>query len=118
MVRYGNVMGSRGSVIPFFLNKARAGVLPITDPAMTRFNISLQDGVEMVLWALDQALGGELLVPKIPSYRITDVAEAIGPGCEKPVIGIRPGEKIHEEMITASDSFSTIDLGQYYAILQ
>ena len=117
VVRYGNVMGSRGSVIPFFLDKARNGVLPITDPAMTRFNISLEDGVEMVLWALDNALGGELLVPKIPSYRITDVAEAIGPGCEKPIMGIRPGEKIHEEMITASDSFSTIDLGQYYAIL-
>ncbi|MAU77334.1 MAG: UDP-N-acetylglucosamine 4,6-dehydratase (inverting) [Crocinitomicaceae bacterium] len=117
VVRYGNVMGSRGSVIPFFLNKAQVGVLPITDPAMTRFNISLQDGVEMVLWALDHALGGELLVPKIPSYRITDVAEAIGPGCEKPIIGIRPGEKIHEEMITSSDSFSTIDLNQYYAIL-
>ena len=117
VVRYGNVMGSRGSVIPFFMNKARSGVLPITDPAMTRFNISLADGVDMVLWALDHALGGELLVPKIPSYRITDVAEAIGPGCEKPIIGIRPGEKIHEEMITASDSFSTIDLGHYYAIL-
>ena len=117
VVRYGNVMGSRGSVIPFFLSKARTGVLPITDPSMTRFNISLQDGVEMVLWALDHALGGELLVPKIPSYRITDVAEAVGPSCEKPVIGIRPGEKIHEEMITASDSFSTIDLGRYYAIL-
>ena len=117
VVRYGNVMGSRGSVIPFFLNKARSGILPITDPAMTRFNISLSEGVEMVLWALSHALGGELLVPKIPSYRITDVAEAIGPGCEKPIIGIRPGEKIHEEMITASDSFSTIDLGHYYAIL-
>ena len=117
VVRYGNVMGSRGSVIPFFLEKARGGVLPITDPAMTRFNISLREGVEMVLWALGNALGGELLVPKIPSYRITDVAEAIGPGCQKPVVGIRPGEKIHEEMITASDSFSTVDLGPYYAIL-
>ena len=117
VVRYGNVMGSRGSVIPFFLNKARSGVLPITDLAMTRFNISLLDGVEMVLWALEHALGGELLVPKIPSYRIMDVAEAIGPSCEKPVVGIRPGEKIHEEMITSSDSFSTIDLGSYYAIL-
>ena len=112
VVRYGNVMGSRGSVIPFFLSKAPSGVLPITDPAMTRFNISLEDGVDMVLWTLDHALGGELLVPKIPSYRITDGAEAIGPGCKKPVIGIRPGEKIHEEMITASDSFSTIDLGR------
>jgi UDP-N-acetylglucosamine 4,6-dehydratase len=117
VVRYGNVMGSRGSVIPFFLEKAKMGVLPITDPAMTRFNISLSEGVAMVLWALENALGGELFVPKIPSYRITDVAEAIGPSCEKPITGIRPGEKIHEEMITASDSFTTIDLGPYYAIL-
>lgn len=117
VVRYGNVMGSRGSVIPFFLKQAQSGVLPITDPAMTRFNISLQEGVEMVLWSLENALGGELFVPKIPSYRIADVAEAIGPNCEKPVVGIRPGEKIHEEMITASDSFSTVDLGDYYAIL-
>ncbi len=117
VVRYGNVMGSRGSVIPFFLEKARAGVLPITDPAMTRFNISLDEGVSMVLWSLENALGGELFVPKIPSYRITDVAEAIGPSCEKPVIGIRLGEKIHEEMITSSDSFATIDLNKYYAIL-
>mgnify|MGYP001317056996 CR=1 FL=1 len=117
VVRYGNVMGSRGSVIPFFLKMSREGVLPITDKAMTRFNISLSEGVDMVLWALDNALGGEVLVPKIPSYRITDVAEAIGPSCEKPIIGIRPGEKIHEEMITASDSFTTIDLGSYYAIL-
>jgi len=117
VVRYGNVMGSRGSVIPFFLEKAKSGVLPITDPEMTRFNISLSEGVAMVLWALEHALGGELFVPKIPSYRITDVAEAIGPSCEKPITGIRPGEKIHEEMITASDSFTTIDLGAYYAIL-
>ena len=117
VVRYGNVMGSRGSVIPFFLQKAKEGVLPITDPEMTRFNISLTEGVEMVHWALKHALGGELFVPKIPSYRILDVAEAIGPNCAKPVVGIRPGEKIHEEMITASDSFSTVDLGDYYAIL-
>ncbi len=117
VVRYGNVMGSRGSVIPFFLDKAKSGILPITDPTMTRFNISLKEGVEMVHWALKNARGGELFVPKIPSYRITDVAEAIGPSCEKPITGIRPGEKIHEEMITASDSFSTIDLGDYYAIL-
>jgi UDP-N-acetylglucosamine 4,6-dehydratase len=117
VVRYGNVMGSRGSVVPFFLQRARTGVLPITDPAMTRFNISLREGVEMVLWALHNSLGGELFVPKIPSYRIIDVAEAIGPGCQKPVVGIRPGEKIHEEMITESDSFSTVDLGSYYAIL-
>jgi len=92
-------------------------MLPITDPAMTRFNISLKDGVSMVLWTLANAEGGELLVPKIPSYRITDVAEAIGPNCKKPVVGIRPGEKIHEEMITASDSVTTVDLGSYYAIL-
>ena len=117
VVRYGNVMGSRGSVIPFFLNKARSGILPITDSKMTRFNISLNEGVDMVLWALNNALGGEILVPKIPSYLITDLAEAIGPGCKKHIIGIRPGEKIHEEMITVSDSFSTIDLGSYYAIL-
>ena len=117
VVRYGNVMGSRGSVIPFFLEKAKSGILPITDPEMTRFNISLSEGVDMVMWALENALGGELLVPKIPSYRITDVAEAIGPNCAKPIIGIRPGEKIHEEMITTSDSFCTVDLGSYYAIL-
>ena len=117
VVRYGNVMGSRGSVIPFFLERRKSGVLPITDPAMTRFNISLQDGVDMVLWALENAQGGEIFVPKIPSYRITDVARAIGPSCEHPIIGIRPGEKIHEEMITSSDSFNTADLGKYFAIL-
>lgn len=117
VVRYGNVMGSRGSVIPFFLEKRKTGVLPITDPAMTRFNISLQEGVDMVLWAIENAWGGEVLVPKIPSYRITDVAMAIGPECRHPVVGVRPGEKIHEEMITASDSFNTVDLGNFYAIL-
>ena len=117
VVRYGNVMGSRGSVIPFFLERRHTGVLPITDPAMTRFNISLQEGVDMVLWALENAHGGEIFVPKIPSYRITDLAQAIGPDCEHRVIGIRPGEKLHEEMITASDSFNTVDLGRYYAIL-
>jgi UDP-N-acetylglucosamine 4,6-dehydratase (inverting) len=117
VVRYGNVMGSRGSVIPFFMERRKSGVLPITDPAMTRFNISLQDGVDMVLWALENAQGGEIFVPKIPSYRITDVAKVIGPDCEHPIIGIRPGEKIHEEMITSSDSFNTVDLGKYFAIL-
>jgi UDP-N-acetylglucosamine 4,6-dehydratase (inverting) len=117
VVRYGNVMGSRGSVIPFFAQKRASGELPITDPAMTRFNISLQEGVEMVLWALENAWGGEILVPKIPSYRITDVADAVAPGVRKRVVGIRPGEKIHEEMITASDSPNTVDLGRYYAIL-
>jgi UDP-N-acetylglucosamine 4,6-dehydratase len=117
VVRYGNVMGSRGSVIPFFLKKKAEGVLPITDVRMTRFNISLEDGVALVMYALKNAWGGEIFVPKIPSYKTTDVAEAIGPECEKAIIGIRAGEKIHEEMITASDSFNTIDLGQYYAIL-
>lgn len=118
VVRYGNVMGSNGSVIPFFINKKKEeGILPITDPNMTRFNISLQGGVDMVMHALEHAWGGELFVPKIPSYKILDVAEAIGPECEKPVIGIRPGEKIHEEMITASDSFYTYDIGKYYTIL-
>lgn len=117
VVRYGNVMGSRGSVIPFFLSQRATGTLPITDPAMTRFNISLQEGVEMVLWALEKAVGGEILVPKIPSYRITDVATAIGPNCRQAIVGVRPGEKIHEEMITASDSLNTVDLGAYYAIL-
>jgi FlaA1/EpsC-like NDP-sugar epimerase len=110
-------MGSNGSVIPFFLNRRASGVLPITEPTMTRFNISLADGVKMVLHAMEHSWGGELYVPKIPSYRITDVAEAIGPECEHPVIGIRPGEKIHEEMITSSDSFTTYDLGEYYVIL-
>ncbi len=117
VVRYGNVMGSRGSVIPFFLERRRTGVLPITDPGMTRFNISLQEGVDMVLWVIENAHGGEVFVPKIPSYRISDVAEAIGPECEHPIVGIRPGEKIHEEMITASDSPNTVDLGRYFAIL-
>ena len=117
VVRYGNVMGSRGSVIPFFLEKQRTGVLPITDDRMTRFNISLQEGVDMVLWSIENAWGGEVLVPKIPSYRIVDVATAIDPECKQQIVGIRPGEKIHEEMITASDSFNTVDLGGYYAIL-
>jgi len=117
VVRYGNVMGSRGSVIPFFLDRRKSGVLPITDPAMTRFNILLEEGVDMVLWALANATGGEIFVPKIPSYRVVDVAEAIAPEAEKKIVGIRPGEKIHEEMITASDSLYTVDLGKYYAIL-
>ena len=117
IVRYGNVMGSRGSVIPFFLNLAKTGRLPITNKLMTRFNISLDEGVDMVLWAINNSIGGEIFVPKIPSYRIMDVAEAIGPNCKKDIVGIRPGEKIDEEMITKSDGLSTIDLGKYYAIL-
>ena len=117
VVRYGNVMGSNGSVIPFFIKKRKEGFLPITDPNMTRFNISLDGGVDMVFHALATAWGGELFVPKIPSYKITDVATAIAPNTEQKVVGIRPGEKIHEEMITASDSYNTYDLGKYYAIL-
>ena len=117
VVRYGNVMGSNGSVIPFFLNKRKEKFLPITDPTMTRFNILLTEAVDMVLHALDNAWGGELFVPKIPSYKITDLAMAIAPDCEHRIVGIRPGEKIHEEMITASDSFTSYDLGKYYAIL-
>lgn len=117
VVRYGNVMGSNGSVIPFFINKKKEGKLPITDVNMTRFNISLQGGVDMVMHALEHAWGGELFVPKIPSYKILDLADAIGPKCEKPIVGIRPGEKVHEEMITASDSFFTYDLGKYYTII-
>lgn len=117
VVRYGNVMGSNGSVMPFFLNKRKEGVLPITDKRMTRFNISLQDGCEMVFYAIENAWGGEIFVPKIPSYRIVDVATAISPECEQIEVGIRPGEKLHEEMITISDSFNTLDLGRYFAIL-
>ncbi|MCA3898889.1 UDP-N-acetylglucosamine 4,6-dehydratase (inverting) [Vibrio vulnificus] len=117
VVRYGNVMGSRGSVIPFFLNKRSEGVLPITHEEMTRFNISLQDGVNMVMYALEHHLGGEIFVPKIPSYKILDIAAAVAPECKTEVLGIRPGEKLHEEMITDTDSLNTIDLGKYYAIL-
>jgi UDP-N-acetylglucosamine 4,6-dehydratase (inverting) len=118
VVRYGNVMGSNGSVMPFFLKmKKQQGILPITSESMTRFNISLQDGVKMVIFSLLNSLGGEIWVPKIPSYRILDVANAICDKCEKKVVGIRPGEKIHEEMITVSDSINTYDIGKYYCIL-
>ena len=117
VVRYGNVMGSRGSVMPFFLDLKHKGSLPITDPNMTRFNISLQEGVDLVMKALEISVGGEIFVPKIPSYKITDVAQAIAPNCKHSVTGIRPGEKLHEEMITLSDSNNTIDLGEIYAIL-
>jgi len=119
VVRYGNVMGSNGSVMPFFLNKKKTGAdfLPITDDKMTRFNISLEDGCEMVFYAIENAWGGEMFIPKIPSYRISDVATAIAPEMQQKIVGIRPGEKLHEEMITSSDSYNTIDLGIYYAIL-
>ncbi len=117
IVRYGNVMGSRGSVIPFFLEKRTEGILPITHENMTRFNITLQEGIELVLFAIENHLGGEIFIPKIPSYRILDLAKSIAPSAKIKVIGIRPGEKLHEEMITISDSPFTIDLGKYYAIL-
>lgn len=119
VVRYGNVMGSRGSVIPFFMNKRDSGAeeLPITDMRMTRFNISLQAGVDLVMFAIGHHLGGEIFVPKIPSYHIVDVAKAIAPDLPLVEVGIRPGEKLHEEMITVTDALNTIDLGKYYAIL-
>ncbi len=117
VVRYGNVMGSRGSVIPFFLKEAQKGKLPITNFEMTRFNISLEEGVDMVLWALDNSYGGEIFVPKLPSYSLKSLANAIGPSCIHEVVGIRHGEKLHEEMITSSDSYLTFDIGSYYVIL-
>ncbi len=117
VVRYGNVLGSNGSVVPFFLKEKNNGILPITNTEMTRFNISLEEGVDMVLHALDVAWGGEIFVPKIPSYKILDLAKAIGPDCKIVTTGIRPGEKIHEEMISLSDSFTTYDVGKYYVIL-
>jgi UDP-N-acetylglucosamine 4,6-dehydratase len=117
VVRYGNVMGSRGSVIPFFNSIKNSGIIPITHSEMTRFNISLEDGVSLVLFAIENHLGGEIFIPKIPSYRILDVAEAVAPGIEIKIVGIRPGEKIHEEMITETDSLNTIDIGDKYVIL-
>jgi len=117
VVRYGNVMGSRGSVIPYFLEQKKKGILPITNKNMTRFNITLQDGLNMVLWAMENHWGGELFVPKIPSYKILDIANAIGPECKHKTIGIRAGEKIHEELITEADSYTTYDIGEYFSIL-
>lgn len=117
VVRYGNVMGSRGSVIPFFLKQRAEGALPITDERMTRFNISLEEGVDLVMYALRHMWGGEIFVPKIPSYRITDVAEAVAPGAPTNVVGIRPGEKLHEEMITETDALSTVEMADKFVIL-
>lgn len=117
VVRYGNVMGSRGSVIPFFLKERHKGILPITDERMTRFNITLEEGVNLVMFALQNMWGGEIFVPKIPSYRITDVAKAIAPECSMEVIGIRPGEKIHEEMITETDALNSLECDSYFVIL-
>ena len=117
VIRYGNVMGSRGSVIPFFLKIKEKDYFPITNNKMTRFNISLNEAVKLVSWSIKNLKGGEILVPKIPSYKITDVAKAIKSNAKIKIIGIRPGEKIHEEMITSSDSQDTYDFGNYYAII-
>lgn len=117
VVRYGNVMGSRGSVIPFFLNKRKEGVLPVTDENMTRFNISLKEGVQLVLNSLDIMWGGEIFVPKIPSYRIMDVAKAVAPDCKTEIVGVRPGEKLHEEMVTLTDAINTVEFDDYFVIL-
>lgn len=117
VVRYGNVMGSRGSVIPFFEKQRLKGSLPITDEKMTRFNITLNEGVDMVMHAINSAIGGEIFVPKIPSYNIMDLAQAIAPNVPTEIIGLRPGEKIHEEMITVADAPMTVDIGEYYIIL-
>ena len=117
VVRYGNVFGSRGSVVPFFLKNESKNQLPITDKEMTRFNISLAYAVEVVMWSLKNLIGGELLIPKLPSYKIMDLAKAISPKCKTPIIGIRPGEKIHEEMISSSDSQNTLELKNFYIIL-
>jgi len=117
VVRYGNVMGSRGSVIPFFQKKKESGILPITDKRMTRFNITLQEGVDFVLENFERMWGGELFVPKIPSYNILDIAKAIAPECEQKLVGIRPGEKLHEEMITESDAMNTLEFNDYYVVV-
>lgn len=117
VVRYGNVLGSRGSVIPYFLKTRNSGTLNITHEEMTRFSISLQDGVKLVLDALENHWGGEIFIPKIPSYKITDVAKAVAPEAKMNIIGIRPGEKLHEEMITETDSLNTVEFDKHYVIL-
>lgn len=116
VVRYGNVVGSRGSVIPFFLQKRSEGVLPITDPRMTRFWITLEQGVHFVLHCLKNMVGGEIFVPKIPSMNIMDLARAIAPECRTEIVGIRPGEKLHEVMISRDDARNTVDFDDYYVI--
>ena len=117
VVRYGNVMGSRGSVIPAFIKQKKSGIIQITDPEMTRFNITLSESVKLVIYALNKSIGGEIFVPKIPSYKLTTLARTIADGVKINIIGIRPGEKIHEELISKSESINTIDLGKYYAII-
>ncbi len=116
VVRYGNVVGARGSVIPFFIEKRKEGILPITNPDMTRFSITPQEAIELVIFALKNALGGEIFVPKLPSYRLLEVAKAIAPNIEYEIIGTRPGEKIHEEMIMPTDAPNTIETEKHYII--
>ncbi len=116
IVRYGNVIGSRGSVVPFFLKQKENGFLPITDRRMTRFWLTLEQGVEFVSWCLEHMCGGELFVPKIPSMNIMDLAKAIAPECETEIVGIRPGEKLHELMITRDDSRQTMEFDNFYVI--
>jgi UDP-N-acetylglucosamine 4,6-dehydratase (inverting) len=117
VVRYGNVMGSRGSVIPFFLSIRKTGVLPITDERMTRFMISLEQGVELVWHAFEDMVGGEIYVKKIPSMKITDLAHVVAPECKHKIVGIRPGEKLHEQMIGAEDSYFTFEYPEHFKIL-
>jgi UDP-N-acetylglucosamine 4,6-dehydratase (inverting) len=117
VARYGNVMGTRGSVIPQFLKQKKTGTLNITDKRMTRFNIMMEDSIKLILWVLKNSLGGEIFVPKIPSYNILDLAKAVAPNCNIKYIGLRPGEKLHEELISRGESYNTVDLQKYYAIL-
>ena len=117
VVRYGNVMGSRGSVIPFFMSRANTGALPITDPRMTRFMITLEQGVELVWHAFQDMVGGEIYVKKIPSMNITDIAKAVAPDAQHEIIGIRPGEKLHEQMISPEDSYHTYEYPEHFKIL-
>lgn len=117
LVRYGNVLGSRGSILSTFVKQSKRGFINITDERMTRFNISMKDAVQMVDWVLRKSIGGEIFVPKLKSFRVIDFAKTLCPKCKIKKIGIRPGEKIHEEMITSSDSYNTFDLNKYYAIV-
>lgn len=117
VVRYGNVMGSRGSVIPFFLSIRDKGVLPITDERMTRFMISLEQGVDLVWHAFEDMIGGEIYVKKIPSMKVTDLARVVAPECKHKIIGIRPGEKLHEQMIGQEDSYYTFEYDEHFKIL-
>jgi UDP-N-acetylglucosamine 4,6-dehydratase (inverting) len=117
VVRYGNVLGSRGSVVPYFIKMKKTGTLPVTDKRMTRFSITLQEGVDFVLDCLSKMWGGELFVPKIPSYRILDLAKSIAPEAKYEIVGIRPGEKLHEEMITITDAMTTVEFEDYFVIM-